>query len=72
MDQTVIYPLDSPGGWNLIGLMPIPLFDARRHEPVLLKAGEHISFKPIQASEYKELQEACRDGQLPIAQSEGS
>jgi allophanate hydrolase subunit 1 len=52
--------------------MPIPLFDARRHEPVLLKAGEHISFKPIQASEYKELQEACRDGQLPIAPNETS
>ena len=72
MDQTVIYPLDSPGGWNLIGLMPIPLFDAARHEPVLLKAGELISFRPVKASEYKELQEACRDGQLPIAPSEAS
>ncbi len=44
MDQTVIYPLDSPGGWNLIGLMPIPLFDARRAEPVLLTAGERCVF----------------------------
>ncbi len=72
MDQTVIYPLDSPGGWNLIGLMPIPLFDVRRHEPVLLKAGERISFRPVKASEYKDLKEACRDGQLPIAPSEAS
>jgi KipI family sensor histidine kinase inhibitor len=67
MDQTVIYPLDSPGGWNLIGLMPIPLFDARRVEPVLLKAGERVSFMPINAGEYRKLQEACKDGQLPIA-----
>ena len=70
MDQTVIYPLDSPGGWNLIGKMPIPLFDAKRPEPVLLAAGEKISFRAITPAEYDTLQYACADGQLPITAEE--
>jgi len=71
MDQTVIYPLDSPGGWNLIGLMPIPLFDARRTAPVLLAAGESVCFYPVSEPEYRHLQEACKDGHLPITPQEG-
>ena len=70
MDQTVIYPLDSPGGWNLIGKMPIPLFDAKRPEPVLLRAGEKISFRAITPAEYDALQLACANGQLPIRAEE--
>ncbi len=70
MDQTVIYPLDSPGGWNLIGKMPIPLFDAKRLEPVLLRAGEKISFRVITPAEYDALQLACANGQLPIRAEE--
>ena len=72
MDQTVIYPLDSPGGWNLIGLMPIPLFDARRAEPVLLTAGERVCFYSVTEQEYRHLQAACKDGQLPITPEEGA
>lgn len=71
MDQTVIYPLDSPGGWNLIGRMPIPLFDARRAEPVLLKAGEIVSFRSIEKAEYDAVLNACENGQLPISPEEG-
>jgi inhibitor of KinA len=66
MDQTVIYPLDSPGGWNLIGLMPIPLFDPRRDEPVLLAPGDQIRFRSICAEEYTELEKVSADGTLAL------
>jgi len=66
MDQTVIYPLDSPGGWNLIGLMPVPLFDSQRSEPVLLKAGDRISFYAVSRSDYDQIAAACKDGRLAV------
>lgn len=44
--QTGIYPLASPGGWQLIGHTPLALFDARRDEPVLLRPGDTVRFVP--------------------------
>lgn len=44
--QTGIYPLASPGGWQLIGLTPLALFDAHREEPVLLRPGDTVRFVP--------------------------
>lgn len=44
--QTGIYPLASPGGWQLIGLTPLVLFDAHREEPVLLRPGDTVRFVP--------------------------
>ena len=67
MDQTVIYPLDSPGGWNLIGRMPIPLFDQTRDQPILLTAGDKICFYAVSAHEFKEIEAACADGHLPVS-----
>ncbi|MCC3356309.1 5-oxoprolinase subunit PxpB [Bacillus sp. REN16] len=55
-DQTGIYPLESPGGWNLIGRTPVPLFDPEKPEPFLLKAGDYLRFKPITSAEYKEIE----------------
>lgn len=52
-NQTGIYPLASPGGWNLIGTTPVKLFDADRDEPFLFRAGDRIRFVPIAESEYK-------------------
>ncbi|CAM3413471.1 5-oxoprolinase subunit PxpB [Paenibacillus lupini] len=45
--QTGIYPLATPGGWQLIGYTPIVLFDKERSEPVLLRAGDRIRFIPM-------------------------
>ncbi|MBL5966094.1 5-oxoprolinase subunit PxpB [Lelliottia amnigena] len=42
--QTGIYPLVSPGGWQLIGHTPLPLFDSKRDEPVLLRPGDTVRF----------------------------
>ena len=46
-EQTGIYPLQSPGGWNLIGRTPLRLFDPHRPEPALLQAGDRVRFFAI-------------------------
>ena len=50
--QTGIYPLQSPGGWNIIGRTPLALFDVRRNPPVLLQAGDRVRFRPISREEF--------------------
>ncbi|MBQ2183710.1 MAG: 5-oxoprolinase subunit PxpB, partial [Lachnospiraceae bacterium] len=45
--QTGIYPIDSPGGWQLIGRTPVRMYDAERQTPILLDAGLHVRFVPI-------------------------
>ena len=44
--QTGIYPLPTPGGWQLIGHTPLKLFDPQRDEPILLRPGDTIRFVP--------------------------
>jgi len=44
--QTGIYPIATPGGWQLIGHTPLPLFDPNRDEPVLLRPGDTVRFIP--------------------------
>lgn len=51
--QTGIYPLASPGGWQVIGRTPIRLFDATREDPTLLKAGDLVQFTPISKDEFE-------------------
>jgi inhibitor of KinA len=50
--QTGIYPLDSPGGWQIIGRTPIKLFDPNAEQPVKLKAGQQVQFKRIDEDEF--------------------
>jgi inhibitor of KinA len=52
-DQTGVYPLKTPGGWQLIGRTPISLFNPHSEFPSLLKAGDHIRFVPINDSEFR-------------------
>ena len=44
--QTGVYPVESPGGWQLIGRTPTIMFDADRAQPSLLKAGDLVRFVP--------------------------
>ncbi len=53
--QTGVYPLASPGGWNLIGCTPHGLFDAHRPEPSLLRVGDQVLFRPIDGREFAAL-----------------
>jgi KipI family sensor histidine kinase inhibitor len=43
--QTGVYPLESPGGWQLIGRTAVKLFDAQRAEPALLRVGDRVKFR---------------------------
>lgn len=49
--QTAIYPLESPGGWQLIGLSPVRLFDL--HSLSLLNTGDEVQFQPISEERYR-------------------
>ncbi len=54
-NQTGIYPFATPGGWNIIGRTPQLLFDRKRSNPFLLKAGDEVKFKPISKEEFEML-----------------
>lgn len=50
--QTGVYPLASPGGWQIIGRTPIRPYDPSREQPILYAAGEYLRFIPITPEEY--------------------
>ena len=49
--QTGVYPLTSPGGWNIIGRTPLSLFDPTREPPSLLAPGDLVRFVPMDGPE---------------------
>ena len=55
--QTGIYPLNSPGGWNIIGQTPLQLFKSNRENPCLLRPGDNVIFTPISMTEFNRLQQ---------------
>lgn len=50
--QTGVYPIDSPGGWQLIGRTPVRMYDPHRETPILPQAGQYIRFYAIDQAEY--------------------
>ena len=54
-EQTGIYPLDSPGGWHIIGRTPVKQFDACTKELVKLKVGDNVQFYGISKDEYENI-----------------
>ncbi len=51
--QTGIYPVQSPGGWNVIGRTPLRLFDPEKDPPALLRAGDRVRFRAISRDEFE-------------------
>lgn len=51
--QTGIYPIKSPGGWNVIGRTPLKLFDPKNNPPTLLRAGDRVRFRAISRDEFE-------------------
>jgi inhibitor of KinA len=51
--QTGIYPIDSPGGWQIIGKTPLHLFDTSNLSPCLLSAGDNVQFVSIDKNEFE-------------------
>lgn len=60
--QTGIYPVESPGGWQLIGRTPVTLFDPTRRPPVVVEAGDSIRFVPVTRDEYRRIQDGLAAG----------
>lgn len=52
-EQTGIYPLTSPGGWNIIGRTPAKIFDATKDNAVLFQPGDEVSFYSITEDEFE-------------------
>jgi inhibitor of KinA len=50
--QTGVYPLDSPGGWQLIGRTPLKLFRPRGDPAALLRPGDRVRFRSISLAEF--------------------
>ena len=60
-EQTGIYPVASPGGWQLIGRTPLKLYDSEREKPVLLESGQYIKFRSVTEKEYREIEKQVAD-----------
>lgn len=50
--QTGIYPQDSPGGWNIVGRCPVPMFNLNLENPCFVNVGDRIQFVPIDRSTF--------------------
>lgn len=60
--QTGIYPIESPGGWQLIGRTPLRLFDPEREPEFLFQPGDLIRFVPVSLESYERISEEIRKG----------
>lgn len=53
-NQTGIYPMESPGGWQLLGRTPVKMFDPSHDPPAYLRMGDRVQFFPITEKEFEE------------------
>ncbi len=60
--QTGIYPIDSPGGWQLIGRTPLRLFTPEAERPTLIESGYEVRFVPVSEEEYKRIEAEVASG----------
>ena len=65
-NQTGLYPLDSPGGWQIIGRTPLKVFDLNRDPMTIYEAGDYIQFKAITQSEYDQIVSDINDEHFEI------
>ncbi len=68
--QTGIYPVDSPGGWRIIGRTPARLFDPDDKKPVFLNAGDYVCFFRVTFDEYRHIAGEAEKGRYRIRVSE--
>ncbi|MBP2625899.1 MAG: pxpB [Firmicutes bacterium] len=60
--QTGFYPIDSPGGWRLIGRTPLRAFQPEAAQPFLFDAGVYLQFQAINRQEYDEIKQVVAAG----------
>jgi len=59
-NQAGVYPVVSPGGWQIIGRTPMRLFDPLAASPSLLQAGDRVRFRQVSPNEYLEIERTAR------------
>jgi len=64
---SVIYPVESPGGWHLIGATPVRLFDSHAVHPSLLSPGDKVEFDPVSPAEFSALRSAVEAGTYEVS-----
>jgi len=69
-EMTTIYPIESPGGWHLIGATSVRLFDPAWDRPSLLGPGDAVCFEPIDLAEYRAIQAAVANNAYTLAGEE--
>ena len=68
--QTGVYPVASPGGWQLIGRTPVRLFDPAREHPVLLSAGDYVRFVPLESRQaYDDILKQVEFGEYQVTEA---
>jgi inhibitor of KinA len=65
-EQTGIYPIESPGGWNIIGNSPINFFDLSREAPSFAKAGDSLQFYSVSIKKYNDIKALVEAGVYQI------
>jgi len=65
-DQTGIYPVESPGGWQIIGRTPLILFDPARKPESLFRAGMRVRFRAIDNNEFWFISEEIASGEYHV------
>ena len=61
--MTAIYPVESPGGWHLIGTTPIRIFDVASLPPALFAPGDAVEFEPIDRARFDRLRDQAASGE---------
>lgn len=64
--QTGVYPIQSPGGWQLIGRTPVQLFDTQLDPPVVVLSGDYIRFVSITNEAYRDIQLQVQAGNFQL------
>lgn len=67
--QTGIYPMQSAGGWHIIGSTPVPLFDLKKEPPCFAKSGDKIKFSPVSFEEYAHVNELIKQGVYELSKT---
>lgn len=65
-EQTGLYPIESPGGWQLLGRTPLNFFDSAKENPFIVAAGQYIKFKAITEEEYHAIVEQVKNGTYTV------
>ncbi len=69
-NQTGIYPIDSPGGWQLIGRTPLRLYNPEATPVTLIQAGVWIRFSPVSSEEYARIEKEVSQGSYVVERRE--